>query len=296
MLLFEKDIIPAYTMSCDWMRGAVAGMGNTAPIILVNTKNHLDIISFCDIGNEKQTLAKLNEADNVLGEELLYAYEPRLGFLTAKPEECGSGLWVETVVHLPALVLLEEMTETINGLLVMGATIQGLYNERYDAWGGFFKVMVGSFSSLDEDGIIEKTREIQNALITAETKARKRLFKEAKIVMEDKVFRSFGMMKYARVMPLSQLFNFMSLLRLGSEYKVIPINLKILNVLFERGFSANLLLASGESGSIVSPEDIDVERANLYRFILRNIEAQMNFNEKKEKPISRKNKEERVPF
>ena len=77
------------------------------------------------------------------------------------------------------------------------------------------------------------------------------------------------------IMPLSQLFNFMSLLRLGSEYKTIPINLKVLNALFERGFSANLLLAAGESGSIVSPDDIDVERAAMYRFILKNVETQL---------------------
>ena len=273
MLLFEKDLLPSQAMSRDYVRGVIAGIGDKAPIMLINTKNHLDMVSFCKIGDEERTLAKLNECDNVLGEELLYAYDSRLGFLAAKPEECGSGLWVETVVHLPGLVLIEEMTETLNALSVMGAMTQGLYNEKHDAWGAFFKVTVGSFSGLDEKGIIEKTREIQNALTVAETKARKRLFKEARLIMEDKIWRSFAMMKYARVMPLSQLFNFMSILRLGCEYKVLNVKMKILNILFERGFSANILLAAGEEANINSPDDVDIERADIFRFILKNMDS-----------------------
>ncbi|MCL1946475.1 MAG: hypothetical protein FWF51_04880 [Chitinivibrionia bacterium] len=269
MLLFEKDIIPVQVMSCDWTRGVFADMTDVLPTILVNMKNHLNIVSFCDKGKEESTLAKLNEIDNILGEELLYAYDSRLGFLTAKPEECGSGLFMETIVHIPGLVLTEEIGETLNGLSVMGARAEGLFNEKFDAWGAFFKIILGN--GLDEKEIVEKTKEIQNALIVAETKARKRLFKEAKLVMEDKIYRSFAMMKYARIMPLSQLFNFLSILRLGSEYKAFPASLRMLNVIFERGFTANLILSLGNPDT--SPGDIDEERAKMYRSLLKDIEV-----------------------
>lgn len=84
MLLYEKDIIPLQAMNCDWTRSVFVDEQGFLPTILVNTKNHLDIISFCDAGKEEKTLAKLNEIDNVLGEELLYAYDSRLGFFGIK--------------------------------------------------------------------------------------------------------------------------------------------------------------------------------------------------------------------
>jgi len=265
-LLFEKDIIPYQTMGADWARGVLADGNGSFPMVLVNLRNHLDIITDAPFGKEAETLAKLNEIDNVLGEELLFAYDSRLGFLMPNPEECGSGLFMESIVHLPGLVLTEEINETLNGISVMGARAEGIQNDTAAAWGSFFRI-TANFSDTNENGLIDKTKEIQNALTIAETKARKRLFKEAKAVMEDKIYRSFAMMKYARIMTISQLFNFVSLLRLGSEQRVFPMNMKVLNLLFERGWTANMLLSLDISDEI----DIDEERAKMYRSILKDI-------------------------
>jgi len=267
-LLFEKDIIPFQTMNSDWSRGVLADGDEKSPVILMNMKNHLEITLNSPFGKEIDTLAKLNETDNILGEELLYAYDSRLGFMMPNPEECGNGIFTEFVAHMPGIVLTEEINEVLNGISIMGARVEGVQNQGMAAWGSFFRI-TANFSDIEnENEIVEKNKEIQNALIIAETKARKRLFKEAKLVMEDKIFRSFAMMKYARIMPVSQLFNFISLLRLGSEYKIFQMNMRVLNLLFERGFTANMLLLL----DISDTTDIDCERAKMYRELLKNID------------------------
>jgi hypothetical protein len=45
--------------------------------------------------------------------------------------------------------------------------------------------------------------------------------------------------------------------------------MKILNILFERGFTANLLLSLDP---YASPGDIDEERAKMYRFVLKELD------------------------
>jgi len=266
-LLFEKDIVPLQMMSRDWARGVFMSYADKDfPVFLINAKNHLDIISGAPFGKEAEALAKLNEIDNILGEELLYAYDSRMGFLASNPEECGSGLYTETIAHLPGIVLTEEINEVLNGLSVMGARAEGIQNDNLQAWGAFFRI-TANFSDANEDELVRRTQEIQHALTVAESKARKRLFKEARMVMEDKVFRSFAMMKYARIMTASQLFNFVSLLRLGSEQRIFPMNMKVINMLFERGWTANMLLMS----NIAEITDLDEERAKMYRSILKDI-------------------------
>jgi hypothetical protein len=63
----------------------------------------------------------------------------------------------------------------------------------------------------------------------------------------------------------------MSILRLGCEYKAFPVSMRILNVLFERGFTANLLLTLGDINAL--PGDIDEERAKMYRLLLKDVEV-----------------------
>jgi len=266
-LLFEKDILPYSVLDNDWTQGVLADGAEKFPTILINTKNHLDIFADAAFGEEAEALAKLNEVDNILGEELLFGYNPDIGFLMANPEECGSGLFMETVAHLPALVLTEEINEVLNGISIMGARAEGVQNSGTTAWGAFFKI-TANFSDMNEKELIAKTKEIQNALLVAETKARKRLFKEARIVMEDKIYRCLGIMQHARIMSISQLFNFISLLRLGSEYKVFPVGMRTLNALFKHGWTANIIMIR----EITGDTDIDEERATMYRSLLSSID------------------------
>jgi protein arginine kinase len=266
-MLFEKDIIPWAAVRTDWMRGILTNCNNEKfPMIAVNTKNHIDFSLYFENAKALEALEKLNEIDNILGEELLYAYDSRFGFLFPKPEECGCGLSVEMVAHLPGLVMCGEINQTLNGLSVMGARAAGLFNEGGEAWGAFFRITAGNCCGGNEKEITEKADDIKNALTDVEAKARKRLFKEAKKVMEDKVYRSLGMLKSARILPTAQLFNFISLLRLGCERKLpLPVNIKKLNIMLERGFTTSLLLMSQERES--KTDDLDEIRADFFRML-----------------------------
>ena len=266
--LFERDIISASAAHSDKIKGIFTCMdGNEFPVILANTQNHLDITIYCDNGKEMKALGEINKIDNVLGEELLYAYDSHLGFLSSKPEECGCGFSMETVLHLPGLVMTEEIKETFNGLTVLGAKIEGMFGNEDDCWGAFFRLTTGNYSGYNENEIIQKTKEIQKVLYSAEQKARKRLFKEAGKIMEDKVYRSFGMLKYARTLPISQFLNFISMLRIGCEYNIIPLNIEFLNTMLEKGFFANMLFLFLDKEAKI--EFFDEERANLSRLMLK---------------------------
>jgi protein arginine kinase len=270
-MLFEKDFIPANIAAApDKIKGIFMNGGDREfPVVLANIQNHLTISLYCNIGKEEQAFEKINKIDNILGEELIYAYDSQLGFLFSKPEECGCGFSFETVFHLPGLVMTEEIMETLNGISVMGAKIDEIFGNLTDNLGAFFKVVTGNYLGGGEKEIIEKTKEICGILTAAELKARKRLFKDAKKVMEDKIYRSFGMLKFAKIMPFPQFLNFISLLRLGSEYKVIPFSLEFLNKILEKGFFTNIILLFDEQLKS-SDFNYDEERANLLRNLLKD--------------------------
>ncbi|ERP38721.1 ATP--guanido phosphotransferase [Chitinivibrio alkaliphilus] len=212
-LLFERDYISLAVTKEDGDRGVA--LHQSEPIMTVNGENHLALFADVSPACMAEGWKRVNDADTVLGEYLPYAYTDKNGFLLSRVKDCGTGLSVEGTMHLPALVLTDTITDVLSGISQLGCAAEGKFRAGSDAWGALFTVTAGAYAGDTEEEIMAQAEDVFASVAEKEKEARRILMEEAPLELEDKVFRSLGYLKYARLLSISQMLNLTSNIRLG---------------------------------------------------------------------------------
>jgi protein arginine kinase len=103
-------------------------------------------------------------------------------------------------------------------------------------------------------------------VIQYETQARQVLLRDAAAVTEDKIWRGYGLLRYARSLSFEELMNLLSGVRLGASLKLLPgLRVYSLNKIMIFTQVAHLEEAAGRG---LSPSECDAHRAAVVRRIL----------------------------
>ena len=101
----------------------------------------------------------IDKVDTALEEKLDFAFHPQLGYLTACPTNVGTGMRASAMVHLPALVLSEQINQVIQAVNKIGLAVRGLYGEGTEALGNLFQVSNQTTLGEKEEEIIERLQQ-----------------------------------------------------------------------------------------------------------------------------------------
>ncbi len=189
--------------------------------IMTNEEDHLRLQSFQPGLDVRTAWQKLERLDDELSSRLDYAFSPQFGFLTACPTNTGTGMRVSLLVHLPALMILQEMEKTSKKFAKMGLTIRGFYGEGTEVIGNVFQISNQLTLGCSEDDTLGLLEQVAEQLIALEQKARERLLADRKLNLEDRVWRTYGVLRYARSLSSGEFLNFLSFIRLGLDVKIL---------------------------------------------------------------------------
>ena len=231
--------------------------------VMVNEEDHLRLQSL--VGGLELDLAwrQVDRLDEEIGELLPLAYHHQFGFLTACPTNVGTGLRASVLVHLPGLVLTKEISKVLEGISQVGLTYRGLYGEGSEVVGNFFQISNQTTLGKTEEDLIEHLGRVTGKVIEYERSARSVLLTEAPAVLEDKVWRAYGILRTARSLALEEMMNLLSGVRLGMSLKLLKTpRVETLNEILVRGQVAHLERAAGGR---LGEQDADVCRATFVR-------------------------------
>ncbi|WMJ80310.1 protein arginine kinase [Clostridium sp. MB40-C1] len=201
--------------------------------IMINEEDHIRLQSITGGLNLKEAYEYTNKLDDLLEEKLEYAFDERLGYLTACPTNLGTGLRASVMIHLPALTMNREIVGLLNGLTQVGMTIRGLYGEGSQGEGNIYQISNQITLGLSEEEILTNLTGIINQVINQENLTRERIYSKRKYELEDKILRSIGILKSAVILSSKEALNLLSNVRLGVEMGIIKdINKNVLNKLF----------------------------------------------------------------
>jgi protein arginine kinase len=189
--------------------------------IMVNEEDHLRIQSLYPGLDPKSAYEKANSFDNEIGRYLEYDYDADFGYLTACPTNAGTGMRTSVLIHLPGLVLTREIDKIISSISRRGLIVRGFYGEGSDVLGNLFQVSNQNTLGLSENDIIDQITRTLREIIDSESAARQRLVDEASDMIEDKIWRAYGILRHARVLTSDEVMNLLSALRLGCAMKII---------------------------------------------------------------------------
>src|SRR3989440_704314 len=77
--------------------------------VMINEEDHLRMQSIRSGLQLKQAFKLVDKIDTALESKLDFAFDPRLGYLTACPTNVGTGMRASAMLHLPGLVLCDQI-------------------------------------------------------------------------------------------------------------------------------------------------------------------------------------------
>jgi protein arginine kinase len=245
---------------------AVVMGGDRGMSVMVNEEDHLRIQTLHSGLDLHESWNQVDALDEEMGRELPYAYHHEFGFLTSCPTNVGTGLRASVLLHLPALVLTKEIGKVLQGLSQVGLTFRGLYGEGSEVVGNFFQLSNQTTLGKSEEDLVDHLDRMVRQVIQYELHARQVLMRDAASVTEDKIWRAYGLLRYARSLSFEELMNLLSGVRLGASLKLLPgLRVYPLNKIMIFTQPAHLEEAAGRD---LSPAEGDAHRAAYVRRIL----------------------------
>ncbi|MFC7322286.1 protein arginine kinase [Halobacillus campisalis] len=231
--------------------------------IMINEEDHIRIQLYFPGFQLDRALEQASQLDDWLEEKVDYAFDENRGYLTACPTNVGTGMRASVMMHLPALAMTQQITRMTPAINQLGLVVRGIFGEGSDALGNIFQISNQITLGKSEEDIVEDLHSIVKQLIDQERKARQALMHRSGVQLEDRVFRSYGVLKHSRIIESKEAAKCLSDLRLGIDLGFIDhIPKTILNelmVLTQPGFLQQYAKES------LSPSERDVRRASLIR-------------------------------
>lgn len=266
-ILFERHLISQELAQQDDSCGVFVTPDECLSIML-NEEDHVRIQSLQSGLNLQKAWEMADEIDDMLETKLSYAFSSKLGYLTSCPSNVGTGLRASVMLHLPGLVLMEEMDPVINGISKIGLAVRGMWGEGTEAAGNMFQVSNQFTLGRKESEIIAHLEQIVMELIEHENNARIRLMNEKSLLVEDHVARAFGILSNARLITSGEALNLLSTLRLGVDLGIVDqFSPRELDTLFISIQPAHLQKLENKT---LDADERDVVRSGMLRDFMEN--------------------------
>jgi protein arginine kinase len=234
--------------------------------VMVNEEDHLRLQTIISGLRLDDAYARVDRLDEELGTRLPFAYHPEYGYLTSCPTNAGTGLRASILIHLPGLVLTKEIARVLQGIGQVGLTFRGLYGEGSEVVGNFFQISNQTTLGKSEEDLVEHLTEIAGKVMNWEGQARNVLMRDAPTLIEDKIWRAYGMLRYARSLSFDEVMNLLSGVRLGASMNLLSgLRVYTLNKIMIYAQNAHLEQAAGRP---LSEAEADVHRAAYVRRVL----------------------------
>lgn len=253
--------------------------------LMVNEEDHLRLQTLLNGFQLDRAWKEVEQLDEEIGQRLPYAFHHEFGFLTSCPTNVGTGLRASVLIHLPGLVLTKEIRKVLQGIAQVGLTFRGLYGEGSEVVGNFFQVSNQTTLGKTEEDLIDHLGNVVSRVIEYEKQARAVLLREAPAVLEDKVWRAYGILCHARSLSFDELMNLLSGVRLGITLKLLRTpRVESLNRIMIYGQTAHLERAARRR---LDETDGDLFRASLVRDALAADGARSASPSQEDPPVER---------
>lgn len=231
--------------------------------IMINEEDHIRMQVMQSGFNLFEAWNIINKIDDCLAKELSFAFLPDCGYLTACPTNTGTGMRGSVMLHLPALVMTRQINRVLAAIAKLSFTTRGLYGEGTQASGNFFQISNQVSLGQSEDDILENINRIIRQVVEQENQAREAILTRDRAMLEDKINRSFGILKSARIISSQETIELLSMVRLGCDLGMIKdIDRRAINELFIITQPAHLQKKENKK---LSPQERDIERAEIIR-------------------------------
>ena len=265
--LIERHLISPVFLNGDHSKALFIGPGEQVSI-MINEEDHLRVQALAPGLDAEGAYGRAQNYESEIGKYLEFDYDQDFGYLTACPTNVGTGMRASILIHLPGMVLTKEIDKVISRITRGGLMVRGFYGEGSDVLGNLFQISNQQTLGVSEEEIINQIVRVAQEIVESEASARQRLVDEAADMIEDKIWRAFGILKHARVLSSDEVMNLLSAVRLGHAMQIIDsLDITLINEILLLSQPAHLQKYYGQE---MDTNRRDFVRAQMVREKLRN--------------------------
>ena len=232
--------------------------------IMINEEDHIRLQVINNGLSLEDTYDIADKLDTLLDENLDFAFDDKLGYLTQCPTNLGTGMRASVMLHLPALEKSRAIGRIAGNLSKLGLTIRGAHGEGTEPNGALYQLSNQVTLGISEKAAIENLKNITMQLISQENQARTRLC--SSIDIQDAISRSLGILKSALVISHDEALKLLSNVRLGIvSGRIKDVSTETVDKLMLSVEPATLSVNLNKN---LSPHERDIERARLIQSAL----------------------------
>ena len=263
LFLMERQLISHEHAGKEGDVGLVVSAGESISV-MVNEEDHVRAACFRPGLALADAWEKLTQLDDEIASQIPLSYNAELGYITACPTNMGTGLRASCLLHLPALVLTKKINAVVENLVHAGVTARGFYGEGTTAMGDLFQISNVRTLGQSEPQIIKEIEGVVKEISMLEKRERENIIDSGqKRHFEDQLSRSYGTMRWAKMLSLSEGMKNVSMARLGIKLGLeLPLTFEAATALFFLSQPAHLKMKAGKSRNAEADE---VLRADFFR-------------------------------
>lgn len=262
LFLVERHLISKEHADGDGAERAVVIGDREIIAVMLNEEDHVRLQVLQSGLSLREGWAIASELDRQLEEHLAYAFSPEWGYLTCCPTNVGTGLRASAMLHLPCLVMTKQITRVLHAITKLGLTARGLYGEGTEATGNFFQISNQVSLGRTEADLIDTLERIAVQVVQQEETARDSILTQTREALEDRIWRAYGTLKSAHIITSTETTDLLSLVRLGVDLGIVPLDRAAIDTLFITTQPAHLQRWAGRS---LASRERDARRAQLLR-------------------------------
>ena len=267
-ILVERHLISREHAAKNVGSGLVLNRAETF-CVMINEEDHLRMQALRPGFQIREAWQAIDQLDSALEKKLTYAFDQELGYLTACPTNLGTGIRVSAMLHLPGLVLAEQINPIIQSVNKLGLAVRGLYGEGTEALGNVVQVSNQMTLGESETVIVERLEKVLAQIIEHEENARQTLLEKKPKVLFNCIGRAYGNLAFAHIISSKETMNQLSLFRLGVDMGLFPgVARALVDELFLITQPAHLQKQLSDK---LSAEERDLARADMLRERLKTV-------------------------
>ena len=213
--LVERHLISRHHAFGNGPRGAVIAKREFFTA-MINEEDHLRI-QVLKAGCQLSSCAEqINRIDDMIEQEVDFAFSPRYGYLTACPTNLGTGIRVSVMLHLPALKMTGQIEKFFNTAKDMSLAVRGLFGEGTEAASDLYQLSNQVTLGVSDSEIVSQFEgTIIPEIVEYEKAARTQLLSKQSDVLDDKISRAMALLQNAHLISSQEALFLLSHLRLG---------------------------------------------------------------------------------
>ncbi|MSS62568.1 protein arginine kinase [Velocimicrobium porci] len=194
---------------------------NESLSIMVNEEDHLRIQGMAGGMHIEKAFQLANEIDDIASSKMEFAFDEKYGYLTTCPTNVGTGLRASYMVFLPALSAAGKLKLLSEELNKYGITLRGMYGEGSEGTVNIYQISNQKTLGNKEQEIIDNLNNIVLQVIRQERKRREYVLMNNYDIIEDQIYRSYGVLKYARQINTKDAMTLLSQIKFGFDTGIL---------------------------------------------------------------------------